>query len=66
LLDEDPPYPGAAHIQDWAQAIRSHSQPVANMELGYRQGIAVVMGDAAYRLQRKVVFDAQTRAIKPA
>lgn len=66
LLDEDPQYPGAAHIRDWAQAIRNNTQPVANMDLGYKQGIAVVMADTAYRLQRKVAFDPATRTIKPA
>jgi hypothetical protein len=66
LLEQDPPYPGPAHIQDWAQAIRNHSQPAANMEMGYRQGVAVVMGDSAYRLQRKVTFDEKARAIRPA
>lgn len=65
MLDEAPPYPGATHIQDWAAAIRNGSQPSANMDLGYRQGVAVAMGDAAYRLQRKVVYDGQGRAIKP-
>jgi predicted dehydrogenase len=66
LLAEDPPYPGAAHVQDWAAAIRNNTQPAANMEMGYRQGIAIILGDAAYRLQRKVNFDAETRTIKPA
>jgi predicted dehydrogenase len=66
LLDEDPSYPGAAHVEDWAQAIRNSTQPAVGMEMGYRQGVAVVMGDMAYRLQRKVVFDAKTRTIKPA
>ncbi len=28
--------------------------------MGYRQGIAIVMGDTAYRLGRKVVFDTDT------
>jgi predicted dehydrogenase len=66
LLDEDPPYPGAAHVRDWAQAIRNSTQAAANMEMGYRQGIAVILADAAYRLQQKMAFDPATREIKPA
>jgi hypothetical protein len=34
--------------------------------MGYRQGIAIVMGDTAARLGRKVVFDRQKREIRPA
>ena len=66
LLHVDPSYPGVAHVQDWARAIRNNTQPTADMEMGYRQGIAVVMGDMAFRLGRKVTFDAETRAIHPA
>jgi hypothetical protein len=36
------------------------------MEMGYRQGIAVVMGDTASRPGRKVVFDREKREIRPA
>ena len=66
LLDHDPPYPGTAHMANWFDCIRGGGQTSASMELGYRQGIATVMGDTAYRLGRKVVFDKQKRGIGPA
>lgn len=66
LLDKDPPYPGPAHMADWFGCIRGGGQTNANMEMGYKQGIAIVMGDTACRLGRKVVFDRQKRTIRPA
>ena len=66
LLGENPPYPGAAHMADWFGAIRGGGRTRADMERGYRQGIAVVMGDTARRLGRKVVFDRETRSVRPA
>ena len=66
LLDEDPPYPGTTHAKNWFDCIRNGGEPTADMEMGYKQGIAVVMSDTAYRLGRKVVFDPQKREINPA
>ena len=66
LLEEDPVYPGTAHVANWLDCIRQGGRPNADMEMGYRQGIAVVMGDTAYRLGRKVVFDSTKREIRPA
>ncbi|KPL11044.1 hypothetical protein AMJ85_04780 [candidate division BRC1 bacterium SM23_51] len=66
LLEEDPPYPGQAHMANWLGCIRNGSRTNANMEMGYKQGIAVVMGDTAYRLGRKVIFDKAKREIRPA
>ncbi len=66
LLDHDPPYPGIAHMADWFGCIREGGQTHANMEMGYRQGIAIVMGDTAARLGRKVVFDKEKREVRPA
>jgi predicted dehydrogenase len=66
LLDHDPPYPGTAHMADWFHAIRHGGPTHADMEMGYRQGIAIVMGDAAWRLGRKVRFDRQDRQVRPA
>ncbi|MCC7084852.1 MAG: hypothetical protein IT427_07585 [Pirellulales bacterium] len=66
LFEEGPPYPGAAHTQDWAAATRNPANSVAYLQLGCQQGVAIALGDAAYRFGRKVVFDAQARTIKPA
>jgi len=66
LLDFDPPYPGQAHVANWFDCIRNGGQPNANMDYGYKQGIAVLLGDMAYSLGRRVVFDEAARAIRPA
>jgi predicted dehydrogenase len=66
LLDKDTPDPGVAHMANWLACIRSGNQTNANMAMGYKQGIAVIMGDAAYRLARKVIFDKDKREIRPA
>jgi hypothetical protein len=66
LLEKDPPYPGPAHTKNWLDCIRGGGQPHANMDFGYKQGVAVLMGDAAYSLGRKVVFDKKKREIRPA
>jgi len=66
LLDQDPPYPGAAHVKNWLDCIREGGQPAANMEYGHTQGIAVIMGDMAYKLGRKVVYDKAKREVRPA
>jgi len=66
LLGKDPPDPGPAHVANWLSCIRSGRRPHADMEMGYKQGIAVIMGDAACRLARKVIFDRDKREIRPA
>lgn len=66
LLDVDPIYPGVAHVTNWLDCIRNGGKPNANMDYGYKQGIAVTMGDASYSLGRKVVFDKAKREIRPA
>ena len=64
LLDFDPPYPGTAHVTNWLDCIRNGGEPNANMDYGYKQGIAVIMGDMAYSLGRRVTFDKQKREIR--
>ena len=66
LLDFDPPYPGEAHVINWFDCVRNGGQPNADMDYGYKQGIAVLLGDMAYRLGRRVVFDEGARSILPA
>ena len=65
LLDVDPPEPGKEHVANWLGCIRGGGEPSANIDFGYKQGLAVVMGDTAYRLGRKVVFDKSKREIRP-
>jgi len=64
LLDVDPGYPGPAHVANWIDGIRNGTDTNANMEYGYKQGIAVVMGDMAYTMGRKVTFDKKKREIR--
>jgi hypothetical protein len=66
LLEADEPYPGAEHVKNWLDCIRNGGQPNANMDFGYKQGIAVIMGDAACKTGRKVTFDSQKRDVRPA
>lgn len=66
LLETDPPNPGPAHVANWFDCIRDGGQPNANMEFGYKHGIATLMGDLACTSGRKVVFDKTTREIRPA
>ena len=40
-----------------ANGSRHGGRPIAHMDYGHKQGIAVLMGDTACRLGRKVVFD---------
>ncbi|MHC4441128.1 MAG: Gfo/Idh/MocA family protein [Planctomycetota bacterium] len=63
LLDFNPPRPVPAHMKNWLDCIRTGKQPNANMDYGYKQGIAVLMGDLAYRKGRKVKFDKIKREI---
>jgi len=66
LLETDPPNPAPAHVANWFECIREGKQPNANMDFGYKHGIAVLMGDLACSLGRKVVFDKASREIRPA
>jgi predicted dehydrogenase len=65
LLKTDPPYPGTAHVENWFQCMRTGELPNAHMGFGHMQGIAVLMGDAAYSQGRKVTYDKESRAIRP-
>jgi len=64
LLDFDPPYPGTAHVANWFDCIRGGGRPNANMDFGHKQGIAVIMGDAAYSLRRRVTFQKEKQEIR--
>jgi len=58
--------PFKRHILDWLDCVRSRRQPTANMEMGYRQGVAVVLGDRAWAEGRKMVFEPDKRQSRPA
>jgi len=64
LMSDEPAYPGPAHVKNWLECIRNGGQPVANMAYGYKHGLAVIMGDMAYDLGRKVLFDKQKREVR--
>ena len=65
LLEVDPPSSLEAHVKNWQDCIRTGKQPNANIELGYKHGVAVVMGDAAWTQNRKVHFDEAKREVGP-
>lgn len=64
LLETDPVYPGAAHVKNWFDCIRGGGLPNAHMDFGYKQGVAVALGDAAYLKAGKVTFDKAKREIR--
>lgn len=61
-----PEVPGYVHTANWLECIRNGQKPNADMALGYKQGVAVIMGDMAYSLGRKVRFDRESRKALPA
>jgi predicted dehydrogenase len=65
MLETDPPSPLETHVKNWLDCIRTGAKPNANIELGYKHGIAVVMGDAAWTQNRKVYFDEAKREVGP-
>jgi predicted dehydrogenase len=50
-----------AHIQDFLDCVRSRQRPVADVETGYRSISACHAGVIAYRLGRKVKWDAMAQ-----
>ncbi|MDX9753018.1 MAG: Gfo/Idh/MocA family oxidoreductase [bacterium] len=54
------------HMANWIRCIRTRQQPNANMEWGYKQGVACVLADQAYDEGRKMMFDPIKREIRPA
>lgn len=55
-----------AHMPNWLRCIRTREQPNANMDAGYKHGIAVLMCDRAFVQGRKMIFDPKRRQIRPA
>jgi hypothetical protein len=48
-----------AHIANFLECVRSRRRPVADVEIGYRSVTACLVGVIAYRLGRKVRWDAK-------
>ncbi len=53
------------HMTNWLKCVRSREQPNADMDKGYMQGVAVILGDIAYEEGRKMTFDPAWREIRP-
>jgi predicted dehydrogenase len=54
------------HIANWLRCIRSRKPPNADMEAGYKQGVAVLLADRAFVEGRRMTFDPARREIRPA
>lgn len=52
-----------AHHQNWLQAIRDGSRPVADVEIGHRTATACHLGNIAARLGREIKWDASAQRI---
>ena len=58
----DPPCQ-KAHVQNWLDSIRSRKLPVADVEIGHRVITACHLGVIAYKVGRRVRWDAKKEAI---
>ncbi len=54
------------HMVNWMKCMRDRKQPNANMDKGYKQGVAVILGDRACIERRAMTFDPVKREIIPA
>lgn len=66
LLDSEPGLAPVAHVKNWLHCIRNGGQPNAGVDYGYKQGVAIAMGDLAWDLGCKVTFDKQKREVSKA
>ncbi len=58
--------PTTDHMLNWLECIRSRGKPNADMESGYKQGVAVILADMAYVAGIKMTFDPARREVRPA
>lgn len=63
LLEADPPDSLPLHVKNWLGCIRSGDPPAANIDYGYKHGVAVLLGDAALTQNRRMFFDPKKREI---
>ncbi|MEW6235897.1 MAG: Gfo/Idh/MocA family oxidoreductase [Candidatus Omnitrophota bacterium] len=54
------------HMVNWLKSMRDCKQPNADMDKGYMQGVAVILGDMACVKRRMMTFDPVNREIRPA
>jgi predicted dehydrogenase len=54
------------HMVNWLKCIRTRQSPNANMDAGYKHGVAAILADRAFVEGRKMRFDPQARKIVPA
>jgi predicted dehydrogenase len=54
------------HMSNWLSCIRTRKQPNADVDAGYKHGIAVLLADRAFVEGRRMVFDPKRREIRPA
>lgn len=56
--------PGANHMANWIDCIRSRKTPNAPVELGYRSAVVAHMANLSYRQKRRVTLE-EARAFQP-
>lgn len=61
---ELPVKPREHHMRNWIDSIRTGEPPVAPIEAGYAQGVAVIMADTALTSGQRQVYDPEAREIK--
>lgn len=52
------------HVRDFLDCLRSRKRPVADIEIGHRSTNTCHLGNIAYRLGRKLVWDNETETFK--
>lgn len=53
------------HMVNWLKCIQARTQPNANMEQGYKQGIAVLLAETARVEERKVLYNHEKKCFMP-
>lgn len=64
LVESDDPPALVAHVRNWLECARDGKQPNADMEFGYKHGIAVVLGDVAWNTGKRATLDPQKREVR--
>jgi predicted dehydrogenase len=57
--------PAPSHMANWLQCIRSRGQPVADIQFGQQQTVAVVMSALAFESGLRHAYDAARRVVAP-
>jgi len=56
--------PRVHHLKNWIDAIRSGEEPVAGIDAGYAQSVAVIMADEALLTGRRQLYDPVRREVR--